>query len=311
MYKNTMSVTRKSVSITLALFFLLFATACSPARQPTPSPYPTIPYTETPNPEPTPSVTPTSLPWKLVWSDEFDGSAGASPDVEKWTYNTGGEGWGNQEHEYYTKNTENAALDGNGLLIITARKIDNQGGNSLMCWYGECEFTSARLLTQGTFEFTTGKVEARIKIPYGQGIWPAFWLLGSNIDSAGWPQCGEIDILENIGREPAIIHGTLHGPGYSGGSGIGASYSLKNGRFADDFHIYAVEWESDVIRWYVDGNLYHTVTPKRLYGSEWVFNHPFFIILNVAVGGAWPGNPDTTTTFPQSMIVDYVKVYQH
>jgi beta-glucanase (GH16 family) len=264
-------------------------------------------------PTPAPTVTPTTLPWKLVWSDEFDGTAGAAPDAKKWTYDTGGEGWGNDEHEYYTNSTANASLDGKGSLVITAQKTDAITAGTLKCWYGPCEFTSARLLTKGLYDFTYGKVEARIKIPAGQGIWPAFWLLGADIDTNGWPNCGEVDIMENIGREPSIIHGTAHGPSLSSGNDIGngAPYMLDKGNFADDFHTYTFEWETDVLRWYVDGNLYYSVTPKELYGGKWVYDHPFFIILNVAVGGTWPGLPDDTTTFPQTMTVDYVRVYQH
>ncbi len=248
--------------------------------------------------------------WTLVWSDEFNGPQGAAVDATWWTAEVGGSGWGNNEREYYTNSTRNAAMDGNGSLVITAIKEKLSRKNK--CWYGRCRYSSARLITKNKFEQAYGRIEARIKIPFGQGIWPAFWMLGSNIDKAGWPTCGEIDIMENIGREPTIVHGTMHGPGYSGANGRGAAYTSPDGsRFADDFHIYAIEWEPNVIRWYVDGNLYQTRTPIDLpAGANWVFDHPFFIILNVAVGGNWPGNPDATTTFPQTMLVDYVRVYQ-
>jgi beta-glucanase (GH16 family) len=173
-------------------------------------------------------------------------------------------------------------------------------------------YTSARLLTKKKFSQTYGRFEARIKVPYGQGIWPAFWMLGNDIDTAGWPTCGEIDIMENIGREPSIVHGTLHGPGYFGANGVTASYSLPASRkFSDDYHTFAVEWEANVIRFYVDARLYKTRTPADLPpGKTWVFNQPFFLILNVAVGGNFPGNPDATTIFPQLMKVDYVRVYK-
>ena len=156
------------------------------------------------------------------------------------------------------------------------------------------------------------QLEARLRIPFGQGVWPAFWMLGENIKQVGWPVCGEIDIMENIGREPSTIHGTIHGPGYSGGSGIGAPYSLpRNRRFADGFHVFAVEWEPAAIRFYADGALYKTTTPADLpAGARWVYDHPFFLILNLAVGGDWPGNPDASTTFPQTLQVDYVRVYR-
>ena len=152
----------------------------------------------------------------------------------------------------------------------------------------------------------------RIKIPYGQGIWPAFWMLGDDIDKAGWPKCGEIDIMENIGKEPAIVHGTIHGPGYNGSNGIGGPFELPAGqRFADEFHVFAVEWEPAAIRFYVDDHLYKTITPSDLpKGTKWVYKHPFFLLLNVAVGGGWPGNPDASTSFPQTMLVDYVRVYR-
>jgi beta-glucanase (GH16 family) len=219
---------------------------------------------------------------------------------------TGGNGWGNNELEYYTSRTQNAFLN-NGSLFIKAFKETYTGPDNVTRNY-----TSARLFTKNKFAQVYGRFEARIKIPYGQGLWPAFWMLGGDIASSGWPACGEIDIMENIGREPTNVHGTLHGPGYSGGSGIGAAYILPGGKkFADDFHIFAVEWEPNVVRFYVDRILYKTTTPADLpHGTKWVFDHPFFIILNVAVGGSWPGNPDSTTVFPQTLQVDYVRVYR-
>jgi beta-glucanase (GH16 family) len=201
-------------------------------------------------------------------------------------------------------------MDGNGSLVITA--IKETLPPRYRCWYGACQYTSARLITKKKFEQVYGRFEARIKIPFGQGLWPAFWMLANNIDKKSWPACGEIDVMENIGREPAVVHGTIHGPGYSGGGGIGAAYASPDGsRFADNFHLYGIEWEPNAIRWYVDGKLYQTRTPADLpAGTSWVFDHPFFIILNVAVGGNWPGEPDATTKFPQTMLVDYVRVYQ-
>lgn len=246
---------------------------------------------------------------KAAFKDEFLGRGGSAVDPTKWTSEIGGSGWGNQELEYYTNSTENASLDGSGNLVIRALKLSPP--LLLSCWYGPCQYTSARLMSKGKFDLKNGRFEARIKVPYGRGVWPAFWLLGNNIDTVGWPQCGEIDIMENIGREPSTVHGTIHGPGYSGGNGIGATFTLANNQaFAGDFHKYVVEWSSNEIRWYVDGNLYQTVTPSNLPpGAQWVFDHPFFIILNFAVGGGWPGSPDGTTVFPQTMIVDYVRVY--
>jgi beta-glucanase (GH16 family) len=247
---------------------------------------------------------------KVAFRDEFTGSPGSAPDTTKWRAETGGNGWGNQELEYYTNSTDNAYLDGAGSLVIKAIKLDPP--LTLSCWYGPCQYTSARLITKGNFDLKYGRFEARIKVPRGQGVWPAFWMLGNNIDTAGWPTCGEIDIMENIGREPSTVHGTIHGPGYSGANGIGGPFSLgTNVAFADDFHVFAVEWSASEIHWYVDGSEYKTVRPQNLpTGTQWVFDHPFFIILNFAVGGQWPGNPDTSTIFPQAMTVDYVRIYR-
>ena len=244
--------------------------------------------------------------WTLVWRDEFDGPGGSTVDSSKWTFDIGGNGWGNQELETYTSRTANSHIEG-GRLVIKALKETYAGPDNITRQY-----TSARLVTKNKFSLAFGRFEARIRIPYGQGIWPAFWLLGDNIDTAGWPKCGEIDIMENIGKEPSMVHGTFHGPGYSGGSGISASYALPSGnKFSDDFHVFAVEWEPNVMRFYVDKFLYATRTPSDLpAGASWVFDHPFFIIINVAVGGGWPGNPDATTVFPQQMLFDYVRVYQ-
>ena len=245
--------------------------------------------------------------WELVWSDDFNGPSGSPVDAAKWSFDIGGNGWGNNELQTYTNRIANATLE-SGSLVIKVLRETLRGPDNI-----SRKYTSARLLTRNTFTQTHGRFEARIKLPYGQGIWPAFWLLGENIKTAGWPACGEIDIMENIGREPLVVHGTIHGPGYSGGKGITASYALPSGgrKFSDDFHIFAVEWEPNVIRFFVDGRLYSTRTPSDLpSGKAWVFEHPFFIILNVAVGGNFPGNPDGTTTFPQTMRVDYVRVYQ-
>jgi beta-glucanase (GH16 family) len=247
---------------------------------------------------------------KLAFKDEFNGASGAPVDTTKWTSETGGSGWGNQELQYYTNSTDNAYQDGTGSLVIKAIKLT--APLTLTCWYGPCQYTSARLITKGKFEQKYGKFEARIKIPRGQGMWGAFWMLGNNIDTVGWATCGEIDIMENIGREPSIVHGTVHGPGYAGANGIGASFSLPNNSlFADDFHVYSTEWSENLIRFYVDGTLYKTITPSDIpQGSTWVYDHPFFTILNFAVGGPWGGNPDQTSAFPQTMMVDYVRIYK-
>lgn len=248
--------------------------------------------------------------WRLTWHDEFNGAKGAGIDKTKWSAEVGGSGWGNQELEYYTGDKSNAYEDGRGSLVIEA--IKETLPTQFKCWYGQCLYTSARLSTRKKFTQAYGRFEARLKLPFGQGVWPAFWMLGDDIDLVGWPACGEIDVMENIGREPGIAHGTIHGPRYSGANGIGAPYSLPSGnRFADDFHIFSIEWEPKEIRWYVDGQLYETKRPTDIpAGAKWVYDHPFFIILNLAIGGAWPGNPNETARFPQTMLVDYVRVYQ-
>ena len=243
----------------------------------------------------------------LTWSDEFNGSAGTAPDPAKWGRDTGGGGFGNSELEYYTTGTSNAALDGAGNLVITAKR---ENPANYQCWYGTCQYTSARLLTSGKFTQQYGRIESRIKIPRGQGLWPAFWMLGDNIGSVGWPNSGEIDIMENIGREPNLVHGTLHGPGYSGGNPLTGQYALPGGgAFADAFHTFSVDWSPNQVSWAVDGVTYQTKTSAQTNGNPWAFNHPFFIILNVAVGGQWPGSPDGSTVFPQTMTVDYVRAY--
>jgi len=240
--------------------------------------------------------------WTLAWQDDFDGPAGQLPGSANWRFDVGGDGWGNNQLEYDTDRAENASLDGAGHLAITAREEDYLGRS----------YTSARINTRALFEQTRGKFEARIQLPVGQGIWPAFWLLGANFEAVGWPECGEIDIMEYRGQQPAVLHGSLHGPGYSGGSALTSRYTLPGGqRFDDGFHVFAVEWDEKQIAWYVDSTRYLTVTPDDLPGNaRWVFDHPFFIILNVAVGGNFVGPPDASTSFPQTMLVDWVKVYR-
>jgi beta-glucanase (GH16 family) len=236
--------------------------------------------------------------WNLIWEDDFNGASGSGIDALKWVYDVGGHGWGNNEHQYYTSGTNNCYIQ-NGNLIIEAKKEDFEGK----------PYTSARIKTKDTFEFQYGKVEMRAKLPYGQGIWPAFWMLGADIDQVGWPKCGEIDIMEFIGKDPQKIYGTLHGPDYSGADAIGNSLSLefepKSG-----YHLYSVEWSENKIEWFVDGQKYHTVTTENTGGNPWVFNKKFFLLLNLAVGGNWPGYPDDTTVFPQKYFIDYVRVYQ-
>ncbi|GAB6029624.1 hypothetical protein CHUAL_005362 [Chamberlinius hualienensis] len=250
-----------------------------------------------------------SCSWQQTWSDEFTGPAGSAPGGQ-WVFDIGGSGWGNQELQYYTDSRNNSALNGNGYLEITSRSL---GDNSaLNCWYGKCKYTSARLKTQGKFDQTYGKFEARIKVPEGQGLWPAFWMLGSNINTVSWPKCGEIDIMEIKGSNTNINHGTIHGLGYSGGNGLTGQYNLpNNGKFSDDYHVFSVEWSAQNITWLVDNNVYETRTPSDIpKGTQWDFDHSFFILLNLAVGGLFDGNPANTITQPQIYSIDYVRAYK-
>lgn len=241
----------------------------------------------------------------LVWNDEFD-----SLDLGNWSFETGGGGWGNNELQYYTGG-QNASIQYDGqansnVLVIEARQ---EGGHD--CWYGACQYTSTRMITSGKREFQYGRIEARIKLPQTQGIWPAFWMLGNDVFSGtGWPDSGEIDIMEHVGYEPTLTHGALHGPGYSGNTPITGTHDVGESVDAN-YHVYAVEWDSNGVRWFVDGNQFYSATRAQVeqYGN-WVYDHPFFILLNVAVGGDWPGSPDGSSSFPQRMYVDYVRVYQ-
>ena len=236
----------------------------------------------------------------ITWSEEFNGAAGSAPNGAVWSYDTGAGGWGNAELQNYTTSRNNSALDGQGNLVITARRE------------GDGSYTSARLQSNNKVELKYGRVEARMQIPRGQGIWPAFWMLGADFPQTSWPASGEIDIMENVGKEPHRIYGTVHGPGYSGGSGITGAYQHpQNWAFADTFHTYAVDWKPGSITWSVDGNVFHQVTTSRVGGNAWVFDKPYFLILNVAVGGQWPGYPDGSTQLPQQMKVDYVRVYDN
>jgi beta-glucanase (GH16 family) len=243
--------------------------------------------------------------WTLVWRDEFNEPNSSPPEAGKWDFVTGGNGFGNRELEYYTARPANAHQR-DGKLEIVANRESFTGADGVTR-----EFTSARLKTSGKFSQAYGRFEARLKLPIGQGLWPAFWLLGDDISKVGWPGCGEIDIMELVGSAPSTILGTIHGPGYSGDKGPSTKFTLPRGkRFSDGFHVFAVEWEPGVIRFYVDRTLYVTRTPADLPpGTRWVFDKPFFIILNVAVGGNLPGPPDASTRFPQTMFVDYVRVY--
>jgi beta-glucanase (GH16 family) len=236
---------------------------------------------------------------QLVWADEFNGAAGSAPNPAVWTHELGASGWGNNELQNYVNSRANSAMDGNGNLVITARR-DGAG------------YTSARLVTNDKVELQYGRIEASIKIPRGQGIWPAFWMLGAGFPQTSWPNSGEIDIMENIGREPHLVHGTVHGPGYSGANGISGTYQHPQGwSFADTWHTFAIDWKPGEITWFVDGQQYHRVTRASVGGNQWVFDQKFFLILNLAVGGDWPGYPDGSTQFPQQMFVDYIHVFDN
>lgn len=242
---------------------------------------------------PTPIVAPEG--WNLIWHDEFDGS---SIDPANWSFDIGGGGWGNGEAENYTARPENARLE-NGMLVIESRQEKYEGSY----------YTSARLKTQGLQNFQYGRIEGRLKVPSGAGLWPAFWMLGSDFNGSNWPDCGEIDIMEYIGKEPDLIFGTLHGPGYSGALGL-SKWNRQTYNIADNFHTYAIEWDPDQVRWYYDGTQYFTVNRADVGDREWVFNQPFFLILNLAVGGQLPGPVGLDTVFPAQYLVDYVRVYQ-
>lgn len=241
--------------------------------------------------------------WQLTWSDEFDGPAGQSPDPARWAFDvgTGVNGWGNEQLEYDTARPQNASLDGAGNLAITARRESYQGS----------AYTSARMHTDGLFSQRYGRFEARIKLPRGQGVWPAFWMLGEDHDTNEWPACGEIDLMEYRGQEPRLVSGSLHGTGYSGGEALTGTLELRGqAGFDEDFHVFALEWTPDWILWEVDGAAWQVFVPQAVpAGATWAFDDPMFVILNIAVGGKYVGDPDPAV-FPQTMLVDYVRVYE-
>jgi beta-glucanase (GH16 family) len=261
-------------------------------------------------------ITPPPLPpdpgTALYWSDEFNGAAGTRPDPAKWKADPGT--GPNQELEYYTDH-RNAAMDGQGNLVMEARREVTAGSScpvDPVSGSGTCQYTSARMNTSGRLDITYGRLEARIRVPSGAGFWPAFWMLGSDFTTGRpWPYSGEIDIMEILGREPNRLHSTLHAPAYFGGNGYGNSITIQ-GSFADAFHVYAVDWNSRGMRFTMDGQVVHTVDREVLEATRgpWVFDHNFFIILNLAVGGDWPGPPNASTPFPARMLVDYVRVYR-
>jgi beta-glucanase (GH16 family) len=246
--------------------------------------------------------------WNLTMSDEFD--SGTSPSAELWTIETGygpnDDGWGNDEWQLYTDSPDNVRVEG-GNLVISAQCPNPP------CGKRDGSITSARLKTQDLFEQEYGRFEARIKLPEGRGLWAAFWMLGANIDEVPWPGCGEIDVHEDFGREPGVVSGTLHGPGYSGGESISRDFSLPDGEiFADDFHVFAVEWDPGRITFSVDSQVYGIVSSSEVSArGDWVFDHEFFMLSNLAVGGAPVSSPDPSgTIFPAEMLVDYVRIFE-
>ncbi len=243
--------------------------------------------------------------WSLSWSDEFDGTG---IDSDKWGFDLGtnGNGWGNNELQFFTDRSENARIE-DGCLVIEAKKESWQG----------MDYTSARLKTGDLASFRYGKIEARIKVPEGQGLWPAFWMLGNNVSKVDWPFCGEIDIMEMVGgsasddspRGDGVTHGTIHWFDETAGAKTsnGKSLALESGKLADEFHVYGLEWDLGEIRWFLDGEQFHSADISAPHMKE--FTRSFFLILNVAVGGNWPGSPDDATAFPQKMLVDWIRYY--
>lgn len=245
----------------------------------------------------------------LIFDQGFNGQAGRRLNRHLWTYDRGGEPqWGNQEWEYYTARSANVSMDGRGHLAIVARRERLPG--MAHCMYGPCNITSARITTRGKFAQKYGRFEARMKLPPGAGLWPAFWMLGRNIERVGWPACGEIDAMEEIGREPNTVYGTIHAQGYAG-VGIGGKTSVKPRALEQRFHVYEIYWSPSTIRWKLDGRTYFVARKSQLRpGQAWPFDQPFYIIINLAVGGEWPGPPDRHTHFPARLLVDWVRVYK-
>lgn len=244
--------------------------------------------------------------WRLTWSDEFNGTDGSQPDTSKWVFDTGGDGWLNHELETYTDRPENVRVE-RGNLLIEARREDYTGSDGIARHY-----TSGRLKTLGKFAQEEGRFEARIKIPKGRGVWPAFWMEGNNVATAGWPGCGEIDVMENIGHQPGRVYATLHGPGFEAGSYLQSRFDLPDGQsLGDVFHLYGVEWTGNTVAFFLDGKQYGSIVRDTVeHGRDLPFHQPFFLLLNLAIGGDWEGPPDPSTVFPATMMVDYVRVYE-
>ena len=259
-----------------------------------------------------PIETPTEQ-WTLVWSDEFEGDSGSFVDTTKWRPDTadgcqmGICGWGNQEKQYYTASTANISLNGRGQLMITARPAPA----GMSCYYGPCRYTSGKITTRDKFFAEPGMVEARLKLPTGQGLWPAFWMLGEGWPTTPWPQCGELDIMENKGSQPATTSSAIHGPGYSGATPLAHATTRSQGPFHEDFHTFAVAWNASQIRFFIDGEMHYWVSRGDVERfGPWVFDKRFFPILNLAVGGHFDGDPQSDAILPATMLVDYVRAYR-
>lgn len=273
------------LSIYLSILILLFITSCDSSSTSVDQP-------------------PEDLEYQLVWSDEFDGN---SLDTDKWSYQlgTGAQfglvGWGNNELQYYTDREDNIFVS-DGMLHIVAKEER----------FNHMDYTSARIRTINKGDWQFGRIEIKAKLPEGQGIWPAIWMLPTDEVSGGWPQSGEIDIMELVGHEPNVVHGTVHyGPKWPNNRWQGNTYTLSDGsKFSDNFHVFSIEWVNDEMNWFVDGEKYHTITPESLSPHPYPFNERFHLLINLAVGGNWPGDPDSNTEFPQTMLVDYIRVYQ-
>jgi len=264
--------------------------------------------TSPPDTTTTPKIT-----YTQVWSDEFDGAAGSSVDPAKWSFDLGDGctagicGWGNNEKEYYTNASDNVSLDGQGHLAIVARPAVL----NTTCYYGPCKYTSAKIKTRGKMSAAPGRVEARIRIPKGQGLWPAFWMLGNDFGTVGWPASGELDIMENKGSAPSTSSSAIHGPGYSGNTPFAHANTISApATLADDYHLYAVEWDAVGASFYVDGIMHYQVLRGDIqrYGTS-ILDKPYYIILNLAVGGNFDGDPASDSILPATMLVDYVRVY--
>jgi beta-glucanase (GH16 family) len=247
---------------------------------------------------------------RLVWSEEFGGPAGAVPDPHTWTPELGAGGWGGGQLQWYTASPSNAAIDADGRLAIVARReLGYPRGRGDAGSAPAESVTSARLTTKDRLTLHLGRVEARIKVPRGLGMWPAFWMLGSDIDGVGWPACGEIDIMECVGSQPTAVHGTLHGPGFAGlKDGLGHAHNAGVD-LSEDFHVYGVEWVDDRITWLLDGAAYHSLTPQATPRHCWPFTHDVFLLINLAVGGDWPGNSTDDPPLPATMLIEWIRAY--